>query len=108
MRGHIKTTSADDDFNGTFETKFYYNKGNLISSKTDANDDGFFEYRTIYINGVLDTVSFYIPNFKTPVKVQQFKNLKLSKAKFDSNRDGEFDTFYQYDEFEEIISTKTP
>lgn len=104
MRGYIKTISMDDDFNGTFETKSFYNKGNVMSSKTDADDDGFFEYRATYKNGVLDTVSFFKPNSKTPIKIQQFKNLKLSSAKFDSNQDGKFDTFHQYDEFEEIIS----
>lgn len=101
--GSPRTSKSDDNFDGVFETHTQYRNGNAILSKSDTIGDGFENYHISFKNGVFDTVTFYSPLTKRPIKIQYFKNSRLDSAKLDTNNDGEFDTTYHYDELEEII-----
>lgn len=102
-RNAILTSSkSDEDFDGRFETENYFNKGSIAWSKSDIDGDGFFEYQINFIHGVLDTIEFIDKKTKRPIKIQKYGPIKLISAKLDTNGDGVFDKFYEYDEIEEI------
>lgn len=106
-KGWVKESLADDDFNGSFETKYFYNKGNLSLQKSDLDGDGFEEYQGEFVNGVLSKYKFINPITNSVVKVQYYEVGKLIRSEYDSNKDGIIDTVTKYDEYEEIIDSYT-
>ena len=105
-QGFVKSSKSDYNFDGIFETETEWKNGNPQLSKSDTTGDGFQDYIVTFNNGVIDTISFISPKTKKPIKVQQYDGMKLISANVDTNRDGNFDKFFEYDEIEEIINTK--
>lgn len=107
-RGLIESSSSDEDFNGTFETDTYYDDGNPVWQKSDTTGDGFKDYKIIFKNGVVDTVTFINPSSKKAIKIQKFSPFTLISAEVDTTDNGVMDTFYEYDSVENIakISNK--
>lgn len=103
-RGLLESGSSDDDFDGTFETETYYDYGNIVWQKTDTSGDGFKNYRVDFRHGVAEKVSFFDSVTKKVIKIQEFGPLSLDRARVDTNGDGIFDTFYEYDSIEEIAN----
>jgi len=103
-RGIIKSSKSDEDFNGTFETRSKFRRGNMIWSESDTNNDGFTDYRMDFTFGVIDTITFIDPTTKMALKIQKFGATKMVSAEVDTDNDGGFDTVYRYDDIEEIIS----
>jgi hypothetical protein len=106
-RGLIESSSTDDNFDGTFETEFIYEKGNVYRVRSDTAGDGFMDYRESHKNGVLDKISFLNPESNSPVKVKNYVALKLKEALVDTTGDGVLDTRHEYDSNEEITNTST-
>ncbi|WNC72696.1 DUF2007 domain-containing protein [Thalassotalea psychrophila] len=104
-KGWVKKTVTDEDFNGSFETKLSFVKGNVSLQETDIDEDGFNEYRIEFKDGVLSKAKFLNPATKSVVKIQYFKLGKLVSAEYDSNKDSIIDTEIKYDEYEEIVSS---
>lgn len=102
-KGLIKFAEADEDFNGKFETRHYYRRGNATNSESDTNGDGFYDNKISYIFGVIDEIIFLNKLTNKPVKIQKYHSMMLISAKIDTNGDGILDTSYNYDELEEII-----
>jgi hypothetical protein len=102
----IKKSLADNDFNGSFESTVFYDKGNASFQKCDYDGDGFEEYQIEYNNGVLNKVRFFNPSSKSVIKIQYYEVGKLVRAEHDSNSDDIIDTVTKYDEYEQIVSTK--
>ena len=75
-------------------------------SKSDSTGDGSQDYFVSFKNGVIDTITFISPKTKKPIKIQQYNGIKLISAKVDTNRDGNLNKSFEYNEIEEIIKTK--
>ena len=104
-RGLLKTASADDDFDGVFESAQRFNNGNTVSYFSDSNGDGFKEHRQFYQQGVLREIHFLDSNTQRPVKKQFYRLNKMFRAEVDSNRDGSLDTQISYDAYERVVKT---
>ncbi len=102
--GFVKSSSSDEDFNGTFETDTHYDYGNAIWQKSDTTGDGFKDYQITFGNGTMETISFIDPATKNVVKLQEYGPFKLKTARVDTTGDGVLDTTYQYDSIEEITN----
>jgi hypothetical protein len=102
LRGLIDYTRADDDFDGDFETKITYVRGNPVRKEADTNGDGMTDLRADYVDGVLAEVELFGPDGRTPRKRQRFDLGRLVSAEYDADADGRLDTRYEYDIFGEI------
>ena len=100
--GIVYLTESDDDFDGTYETKYKYRYGNPYIQESDTNQDGWIDYRAFFKNGVLDEIEILDPNSKLPRKKQVYAMNKLVSAQHDTDGDGTFDLNYEYDYYEEI------
>ena len=100
--GLIKSGELDHDFDGTFESKQEYFRGNIISEETDLNQNGIIEYRIKFKDGVIESVEIIDEKTNRVRKRQYFENGRLVSAEFDSNGDGVLNVSYKYDAFEEI------
>lgn len=100
--GIIKSAEIDYDFDGTFETKQIYRKGNIVSEVSDWNQNGIVEYRVLYRYGVVNSVEFIDEETRKVRKLQHYESGRLVSAEFDSSGDGILDTKYKYNEYEEI------
>jgi hypothetical protein len=100
--GIINSGEIDYDFDGFFETKQRYRKGNINIEESDINQNRIIEYRMIYKFGQLDSIEFIDEDTKKIRKRQFYKTGRLVSAEFDSNGDGSMETKYNYDIYEEI------
>ena len=102
VSGLIKSADFDNNFDGIFETKLYFHKGNLTLEETDQNQNGVVEYRIHYKFDQLGTIEF-VDEETGKIRKRQFYEIgKLVSADFDSNGDGELDTHFEYDNYEEV------
>jgi hypothetical protein len=99
----VKSSKSDEDFDGFFETSAKYLYGNVLWSKSDTTGDGFKDYHGKYKNGILETIIFFDPKTKKPIKIQKYKGQKLISAQVDTNSDGVLDQSIEYNSIEEII-----
>lgn len=105
--GFTELGESDEDFNGSFETEIYYEHENAQGLKPDTTSDGFKDYREKYKHGKLETVSYYDASTNKIFRAEKFWPLKLISAEMDTNRDGAFDTAYEYDSIGVIKSKAT-
>lgn len=98
----LTSSSADENFDGVFETEITYKNGNIDLSKLDTTGDGYKDYELKYKNGVIHEGIFRNPETGKAVKIQRFNGLKLTSATFDTDGDGEMDKVISYDEIEEF------
>lgn len=103
-QGIVDSSRSDEDFNGVFETRSKFRRGNLVWLESDTNNDGFNDYRMGFKFGVIDTITFTDPETKMALKRQKFGTTKMVSAEVDTDRDGVFDTVYHYDSIEEITA----
>ncbi|MET0002665.1 MAG: DUF2007 domain-containing protein [Candidatus Thiodiazotropha sp.] len=109
-KGIAKKADFDDDFDGVFETKYRYKNGLTHSLESDLNKDGGIDYKASFNYGNLDEVVILGEGVDSRKKRQKFNMGKLIFAEIDSDGDGNYDTEYSYDYFEEVkkISDKKP
>lgn len=50
--GQPTRSFTDDNFDGTWDTRYVFKNGTVVSSETDLNFDGAFDARTDYMNGL--------------------------------------------------------
>jgi antitoxin component YwqK of YwqJK toxin-antitoxin module len=100
--GIVKSAELDNDFDGAFETKLYFRKGNVTLEEMDETQNGVVERRTHYKFGQLDSIDFIDEETGKIRKKQFFEIGKLVSADYDSNGDGNLDIHYEYDNLEEI------
>ncbi len=102
LGGLIKTSKIDFDFDGRFETQCRFKRGNTQSCRADIDGDGFNEIREAYKYGVLESISMLDPRTEIVRKKQYFEAQRLKFSSVDLNGDGELDTHYEYDEYEQM------
>jgi len=100
--GIINSGEIDYDFDGMFETKQRYYKGNIISEESDANQNGIVEYRILFEHGLIDSVEIIDEETRKIRKRQYYESGRLVSAEFDSTGDGILNVKYKYDIYEEI------
>lgn len=103
-RGLIESAGADDDFDGTFETRQRFRDGNLESSASDSDGDAYPDVRWHYAHGVLDTVEYLNPASGLPLRVEHYALGRLVFADVDSQRGGSLDVRIRYTPQAEIAS----
>ena len=104
-RGMLESMKSDDNFDGIFESDSRFKNGNTQWSKVDTTGDGFKNYRMYFKYGVLNSIAHYDSQSKKIIKLDYFKNLKLSYSEKDTNNDGVLDTKVSYDQYENPISS---
>jgi hypothetical protein len=103
---------SDDDFNGTFETRFKLRHGQVYLSEVDTDGDATPDLKSLARFGVLTTEEYRTNGSENPVRIATFRLGKLVSADVDTNRDGTLDRRYTYDDFgevsasEELVSSK--
>jgi hypothetical protein len=105
--GVIAWAEADDDFNGTFETRLTFRDGNVQTMEVDNDGDGLPDVRTRYDNGVPQTVEQLDPHSGLPLRIEHYKLGKLLYVDVDTDRDGRLDTRLTYSATGEVAS-RTP
>lgn len=95
-RGHVVSAEADDDFNGTFETRYRLRAGNYESSEADTDGDTLVDLRTTYRHGVLATMEYINPYTGLPVRIEHYRLGLPTTADVDVDKDGRLDTRYTY------------
>lgn len=102
-RGLINQTKLDSDFDTIFETIITYKNGSYEKTKSDFDNDGFYEYKEYYKYGRLQSTSFFDVETKKLLKTQQYQSSKLKSAKLDTTGDGQLDKLFEYDNYENVI-----
>lgn len=104
-RGDVVSHAADDDFNGTMETTFWYSKGIAEMSQVDSDGDGYAEIRAHYPHGVLATKRHINPRTHKDVRIEHYRLGVLVFAITDSNNDGVLDQRVDYSPLGEVLRT---
>ena len=105
-QGEIVTAEADDDFDGVFETHYLFKDGSVVSAEADTDGDAYPDLRAAYTHGVLDSVEYIDPQSGWPVRVEQYRLGKLTRADVDTNRDGRLDTRHHYSSTVDVTRTE--
>jgi len=105
-RGRIDSTESDDDFNGSFESRWYYRGSQIYLGEIDTDGDSAIDLRTRFDDGVAVSVEYLRPGSTSPVRVEYFHLGKLTTAEIDTNRDGRLDTRRTYSDVAEVIGTE--
>ncbi len=92
QRGHMESVEADEDFNGTFESRYHYKLGNAEWSEVDTDGDTLPNLRSRFRSGVLDSTEYINPNTGYPFRVEHYSIKGLASAEVDTNGDGKLDT----------------
>lgn len=95
--------SADDDFDGRFETQLRYRRGQIEASEVDADGDGFAELRFEYRHGVATRMSVIEPSTGRAIRVEHYRLGQLTTAEVDTDRDGTLDTRLRHDRFGDVV-----
>ena len=102
LKGLMRSSSFDSDFDGRHELKCHYEMGNTLWCLGDYDHDGFSEYREDYRFGVLKSVSMFDPASKNLKKKQYYEAERLRRSELDLDGDGVLEKNYEYDDYEEI------
>jgi hypothetical protein len=105
-RGQIEYAISDDDFNGVFESRIRFRRGNIETVETDTDGDGYPDLRSLYTNGVLTKTEYINPLSGLPLRIEYFKFGVLTAAEMDTDKDGKLDTRYQYNTLGQVVSTE--
>ncbi|MFN0162013.1 MAG: DUF2007 domain-containing protein [Burkholderiales bacterium] len=103
VRGQIDTAEADDDFNGSFETRHVYRRGSVELGETDTDGDTVIDLRSYYEHGVLVRGEFLDPTTARPVRIEHYRLGKMTHAELDTDADGRMDTRISYDRLGEPV-----
>jgi hypothetical protein len=95
-RGQIESATADDNFDGVFETRLRFRNGNVEMSESDYDGNGVPETRSNYVAGLLDNVETIEATRGTAFRVEHFKNGQRVHDDIDTDNDGHLDTRITY------------
>jgi hypothetical protein len=106
-RGLITVTEADDDFNGSFESRSAYQNNQMTSAQTDTDGDGFPDLHQRYEHGVLTHSDIIQPNTGLPLRVESYRLGRVQSAEVDSNNDGVLDQRLYYSATGQVSRSET-
>lgn len=104
-QGRLDTADSDDNFDGAFETKWNYIRGNATYAEVDSDSDSSPDLILRLSNGVLASTEYLVPGISQPVRKEYFDLNRLTSAEVDSDRDGQLDTRHTYSPVAEIVET---
>lgn len=96
--GSVESIKTDDNFDGVFESTTIYRQGNPYRTETDTDGDGFYDLKTNFKAGVVDTVEYIYPTSGMPQKIEHYKFGKRVYAETDTDLDGKLDQRTNFDE----------
>ena len=105
-RGQLATAEADEDFNGSFETRLTFLRGNLDRADVDTDGDGFPDLHASYANGVVQANAFIDRATGLPLRIEHYRLGKLTHAEVDADRDGVLDTVVSHTPLGEVASRR--
>ncbi|HBS04281.1 MAG TPA: hypothetical protein DEA96_04895 [Leptospiraceae bacterium] len=100
----LELIQSDHDFNGTFETEYYYEDSFPTSYRQDSDDDGFFEYQEQILPDGLAEGTYFHPKSKKPIKTISYNYFKMLESRLDLNGDGTMDVIRKYNDIDEEVS----
>jgi hypothetical protein len=98
-RGELSSAKSDEDFNGTFETKYFFRRSNTDTAQTDADGDDYPEVFSYFETGILKSTEYRNPKTWKPVRIEHYKLGKPVYADEDTDGDGNLDTRTKYSEY---------
>lgn len=105
-RGHSKSAEADNDFDTRFETREFYNLGQIERSEVDTDKDTVKDLKLFYKHGVLEKAEYINPYTALPARVEHFALRGVVAAEIDSNNDGKLDKRLIYSPLLEVIRSE--
>lgn len=102
--GTIESSTSDDNFDGIFESRTLYRFGNPEVTEMDTDGDGYRDFRTHFVNGVLASAEYIHPATGLSQKTEYFKLGKLIYAETDTDKDGKMDRRTHYNKLGEAVS----
>lgn len=105
--GMATDAEADDDFDGTFETRMTFRRNSVERVEVDTDRDGIVDLRTNYRHGVTVSNEYIDPYTAKPRKVEYLKLGKPTHADIDTNGDGVLDKRVRYDEVGEVAASES-
>ncbi|WP_284618922.1 putative signal transducing protein [Aquabacterium humicola] len=105
-RGQIASAEADDDFDGTFETRLRYERGNVISGETDTDGDGLPDLLTFYEHGVLKSQDFIDARSGRVLRREHLRLGRVESTELDGDGDGRLDTRLHHDRSGAVTRTQ--
>jgi hypothetical protein len=105
-RGLVMAAESDDDFDGRFETRYTFVDGNVETSRSDTDGDGFLDLRSYYRHGVLERSEHLEPLHGRLRRVEHYRLGKLVTADVDTDGDGELDVTLEYSGLAEVLSRR--
>jgi Putative prokaryotic signal transducing protein len=106
VSGKIESAESDDDFDGKFETHYFYEQGNVARIEVDTDNDSVPNVKSHMKNGVLDYAEHLDPISGYPVRVEHYKLSRMTYADVDTNGDHVLDQRINYSPLLEILSTE--
>lgn len=95
-RGTLDTATSDDDFDGRFETRLSFRAGNVETSETDSDGDGFADLFSDYDSGVIRRTEYRDARTGRAVRVEHYGLGRVVHADVDTDADGRLDTRVTY------------
>lgn len=100
--GTLESSRDDNDFDGVFETHWFFRNDNPLRSETDTDGDGFPDLKTYFSHGVAQTAEYIYPGTGQPQRIEYFRLGKITHADRDTDLDGVMDTRTYYDAVGEV------
>ncbi|MES2581440.1 MAG: DUF2007 domain-containing protein [Pseudomonadota bacterium] len=106
QRGHVETAESDDDFDGKFESTYHFRFGNVTSTTTDTDGDGFADLHSYYKHGVLVTTKYMNTRTGLPLRVEHIQLGRVVSAEVDSDKNGTLDKRLTYSVSGEVTQSE--
>ncbi len=97
---------ADEDFNGSFETHWYFRANQIYLGEADTDGDSSIDLKFRFNDGVPFTSVYLLPGAPHPVRIEYFSLGKIRSADVDTDRDGRLDKRHRYSDLAEVVSTE--
>ena len=106
-KSRTDTVVADEDFNGSFESRWYYRANQPVLGEFDTDGDSAIDIKTQFRDGVAVSSEYMVAGSRRPVRVEYYRLGELTSADVDTDRDGRLDKSYKYSNLAEIIGTES-
>lgn len=102
----VDYVETDDNFDGIFESKTTYRLGNPYLAETDTDGDGYRDFKTNFVNGVLVSTEYIYPATGLSLRTEYFRLGKITHAEEDADKDGKMDKRTTYNSVGAVVSVE--